>query len=391
MQVVNKKMCVIVILVLVIIESCTLFLMYKSFSNKNTNLDEVNLNINNSNMFAIMLEQEDGTYKEDSTNTWPTSGYTYNESMSGCIDINGNRIEDALTYDKENNKASVNTTNTSYCYLYFKIYLPTIYETILQTSGSGLSDKLIAGMYRYQGTTANNYICFGTSDKNTCVNETNKYMYRIIGITEDEKIKLLKDSTLNTLYYWHNDNTDEVIWPNSDLYKGLNGIDGASYSNMFINNSNFTYLNTSNMWYKKILFFDWKYGSFFLDNKNGIEIFELEENLIDSVNSKIGLMYASDYYLAYDNSIIYYNSGESEHNPGSWLSAFNSTERLLSYYGYSARNGGFNSYSVICDNSCSMGIYGINEEHSIRPTFFIRADELSKGGTGTSADPYIIK
>ena len=37
----TKKMCVIVILVLVIIESCTLFLMYKSYGNKNTNLDEV--------------------------------------------------------------------------------------------------------------------------------------------------------------------------------------------------------------------------------------------------------------------------------------------------------------------------------------------------------------
>ena len=84
MQVVNKKMCVIVTLVLVIIESCTLFLMYKSFGNKNTNLDEVNLNISNANMFAIMLEQDDGTYKEDTTNTWPTSGYTYNASMSGC-------------------------------------------------------------------------------------------------------------------------------------------------------------------------------------------------------------------------------------------------------------------------------------------------------------------
>ena len=43
MQVVNKKMCVVVILMLVIIESCTLFLMYKSYGNKNTNLDEVNI------------------------------------------------------------------------------------------------------------------------------------------------------------------------------------------------------------------------------------------------------------------------------------------------------------------------------------------------------------
>ena len=94
-------MCVIVILMLVIIESCTLFLMYKSFSNKNTNLDEASLNINDTNMFAIMLEQEDGTYKEDTSSTWPTSGYQYNSSMSGCIDINGNRIDNALTYDKE--------------------------------------------------------------------------------------------------------------------------------------------------------------------------------------------------------------------------------------------------------------------------------------------------
>jgi len=167
MQVVNKKMCVIVILVLVIIESCTLFLMYKSYGNKNTNLDEVNLNINNANMFAIMLEQEDGTYKEDSTNTWPTSGYTYNASMSGCIDINGNRIEDALTYDKENNKASVNTTNTSYCYLYFdKDKSIPILELDL-TDGETLTfDVLYAIPYTYNGD--GEIMCYTDSELFEC-------------------------------------------------------------------------------------------------------------------------------------------------------------------------------------------------------------------------------
>ena len=70
------------------VEIFALFLMYKSYDNKNTNLDEVNLNIVNNDMFSIMLEQDDGTYKEDISNKRSTSGYTYNASMSGCIDIN---------------------------------------------------------------------------------------------------------------------------------------------------------------------------------------------------------------------------------------------------------------------------------------------------------------
>jgi len=191
MQVVNKKMCVIVILVLVIIESCTLFLMYKSFSNKNTSLDEVNLNINNSNMFAIMLEQDDGTYKEDTSNTWPTSGYTYNETMSGCIDINGNKLDGVLSYDATNNIATVDTGNTSYCYLYFSKVNAGKY--LLKNPSEGLVTTSLQGnLYRYQGIQGevDNYICFGYSNYETDCdfsNTTNSdlYAYRIIGVNED--------------------------------------------------------------------------------------------------------------------------------------------------------------------------------------------------------------
>ena len=153
MQVVNKKMCVVIILMLVIIESCTLFLMYKSYNNKNTKLDEVELNINEKNrMFAIMLEQEDGTYKEDTSNTWPTSGYKYNASMSGCIDINGNKLDGVLTYDSTNNIATVDTGKTSYCYLYFdKDKSIPILELDL-TDGETLTfDVLYVIQYTYNG------------------------------------------------------------------------------------------------------------------------------------------------------------------------------------------------------------------------------------------------
>ena len=107
-------------------------------------------------MFAIMIEQDDGTYKEDTSSTWPTSGYIYNESMSGCIDINGNRIDNALTYDKENNKASVNTTNTSYCYLYFS--LPGVAFAVYSAEDASLTfyknkDSVTVGQ-QYKGKTA---------------------------------------------------------------------------------------------------------------------------------------------------------------------------------------------------------------------------------------------
>ena len=96
--------------------------MYKSSSNKIYKLDNVHLNNASSvEMFAIMLEQEDGTYVESSDSTWPTSGYVYNTEKSGCIDMNGNKIESSITYDSSTNIVSVNTEKTSYCYVYFDI------------------------------------------------------------------------------------------------------------------------------------------------------------------------------------------------------------------------------------------------------------------------------
>lgn len=122
MKVVNRKICAILITFLLIIEGCSLFLVYMSYSNKNAILDNVSLNeeLNKDNMFVILLEQEDGTYKESSDGSWPT-GYIYNANKSGCIDLNGNKLDGVLSYDATNNIATVDTGSTSYCYLYFNI------------------------------------------------------------------------------------------------------------------------------------------------------------------------------------------------------------------------------------------------------------------------------
>ncbi len=64
---------------------------------------------------------------------------------------------------------------------------------------------------RYQGTSVNNYICFGTNDKDVCLNDQDKYMYRIIGIdTETQELKIIKKEALNTKYYWPKTAAD---WP----------------------------------------------------------------------------------------------------------------------------------------------------------------------------------
>ena len=116
MKVVNKKIMAGIIALLVVIEACTLFLMYKSLGNKETNLENVLLN-KKGEMIAILLEQEDGTYEE--SETWPNEGYEYDSIKSGCMDENGNKIEGILQYDRETKIATVETGKTSYCYLYF--------------------------------------------------------------------------------------------------------------------------------------------------------------------------------------------------------------------------------------------------------------------------------
>ena len=101
-----------------------IFLVYKSSENKtleNVKLKEVE-KIPKS--LAIMLEKEneDGTYSyiESDTNSWPDD-LVINYDKSGCIDTNGQIIEDSLTYNFETKIATVETGVTTKCYLYFDI------------------------------------------------------------------------------------------------------------------------------------------------------------------------------------------------------------------------------------------------------------------------------
>jgi len=453
MQVVNKKMCVIVILVLVIIESCTLFLMYKSYGNKNNTLDEVNLNKEiNSNMFAIMLEQSDGTYKEDTTNTWPTSGYTYNADMSGCIDINGNKLDGVLSYDATTNIATVDTGNTSYCYLYFSIK-NMIGSYILKNPTNGLViTSLQGGMYRYQDSVADNYICFGTSDKDECINDTGIYMYRILGITESGQLYLLKKEALDEVYAWHENDGELISWAESDLFKRLNGTYRNSNGELepaFVGNNKYPYMVEGNSWYDKIELHSWKYGNYgnggyrltygYDDNGEYGEFYdfatmnETEQQFTNSINAKVSLMYHSDYLYTHNSETAWLEDwaqldANDQSFPSSEL-AINLSISLgmLEEFGpFPGEWGASYEYtdledelSVLADMLLLSEIQGISgflpiyateanayfwsnqgSEHNldvtkvelpVRPVFYLNNDIQYVSGTGTIEDPFIIK
>jgi len=116
----------IAVISLVLLESIFVYLSYKSFNNNDTYMEEVNLleeaNLDRNNMFAIMLGDKNGIYTESDSNKWPTDGsYSFNASRSGCIDANGNTLEDVLSFNASSWTATLTTNTTAYCYLYFDL------------------------------------------------------------------------------------------------------------------------------------------------------------------------------------------------------------------------------------------------------------------------------
>src|SRR5699024_11646553 len=71
--------------------------------------------INNS-FLTLMLEQEDGTYQESTTNTWPSGNYAFNSELSRCE--NGGE----LRWNREEGIVNLLSNKSDACYVYFDLY-----------------------------------------------------------------------------------------------------------------------------------------------------------------------------------------------------------------------------------------------------------------------------
>ncbi len=388
---------------------------------------------NNVKQFALMLEQEDGKYKE-STGELPTRGYIFNAEKSGCTDLNGKIIDKAIEYNYENYTVTLNTNKTSYCYLYYDIE-PIVSYLVSKDLNNNLSKELTGGLYRYQGTyeqVNNNYICFGTYDKDICLANPDKYMYRIIGISNDGSLKLIKKEALPSGIRW-GFNAEE--WPDTEIFKAING-------NTFLNNTDYI----TEEWLNKIKEFRWMYGDILYQEvlKNGEELYEINigkkkttwhqkedatsvEGSLNSkgqeikctttthgvvgtrvcysvqndywtkyIDAKIGLMYLYDYYLSFNNTT--YCSGGCK---DSWIHLSHNDEKAmsdetgtLSYewtmfrQGYYISWGTFTAYHIAPEGTYGLPSFGWN--NSVRPVFYLN-NNIKLTGEGTLENPFQIE
>jgi len=116
----RKIMLAFCVVLLVNVEISMIWLMKESLPKNNIPNILTEENIIKNNAFAIMLEQSDGNYVESSDKIWP-SDMIFNNEKSGCVDKDGNIIENALLFDTTSNTATVYTETTGNCYLYFDL------------------------------------------------------------------------------------------------------------------------------------------------------------------------------------------------------------------------------------------------------------------------------
>lgn len=242
----------------------------------------------------------------------------------------------------------------------------------------------VAGLNRYVSAKKdiNNYICFGTSNKEDCLKKTEKSMYRIIGIADNGEMKLIKKEAihyLKSIYRW-NKTCKDVTWNNSELFKNLNG-------ESFLNNSFYV---PNDFWKKLIVKSNWKYGSI---TSNQVEydeegnyrhdvnnIYSIESKWKNSVNAKIGIMYLSDYYANSEKNNwmkIENNDNIDEHKPDEIQNDFQE------YFIDISEGKEVEVWSTSGLEKCNLRLY-------VRPTFYLSNNITFISGNGSIEDPYII-
>ncbi len=362
----------------------TLFLGTKYLMKpKYEELPEVKLkDIKSKKSFAIMIQNESG-YEEYTSedNKWPGEDYVYKEAK--CTDNNGALVNDAITF--ADGKATLKTNQTIYCTLYFDIKPNPTKDLREKDPSETLSTELQGGMYRYQGIgDIPNWICFGTRDADACKTEDgiDKYMYRIIGITDEGQLYLLKETFIKegsvTGFSW--DDVSNISgsgvdacpdgkcpeWNEADLFQRINGTANGTKAgkgdnddsvddntDIFVDSTQYDYLKSgdeynggeASEWYNLIADHEWMYGDTTSSSYNGDTLYDIETGQTETthyaqnpegsttveqqtytwskkVKAKISLMYLHDVaYAYYDGSQdnTRGNPGNSTNVRNSWI------------------------------------------------------------------------
>ena len=182
------------------IEVITLFLGIKSFGNKNNTLDDIKLlDSKSNNLFAIMVKDSSGNYNDASA--FPTGSYVLNETMSSCVDNNGNKIDNVLSYS--DGVVSARTNKTVYCYLYFdkdnSVYAKVLDDFSNNNGVKKTTDENGKDVYYYARNVTNNNLVL------------NNYCWKMVRTTETDGVKLIYNGVYKEDTKCNNTGTDVYL------------------------------------------------------------------------------------------------------------------------------------------------------------------------------------
>lgn len=243
---------------------------------------------------------------------------------------------------------------------------------------------------RYIGKAPDNYACFGTTNKTTCLGNEDVYMYRIIGVFKDSynvnHTKLIKYKQLKDKSLWYSKDST-ASWEISVVNSNING------SHFLTKTATYPYLATDTAWYSSIM--DWDFRSVIGAGSKFKDAYAREQNA-PIYNSKIGLMYDSDIGLALGESGLNTTAWRNTSYPlvNSWLHQSNN-DTSVSQYEW--------TISVYCNGCSHYYANGITPQgtldalrynvyaNSSRPVFYLTENMKYVSGNGKKTNPYIIE
>ena len=382
---------ILIMLVGVIYEISTIVI---SFNENNTILEDIEITnkFNNKKQMISIKVEDDNDYEyheyEDRTK-WPDkTKYAY--AGSTCTDWGGNEIngESLIKFDEVNYKVTITTKKTAYCTLYFTKGKPAL--TVLKDKGGSKfnSSNAVFGLYRFNGTQTdvtshdlNNFICFGTTNINTCTGSDKQYyMYRIIGITDNtvtntdlglyaNQLKIIRASLSNGGIKWNSENQKDIKWDGTDPVANV-----QTYLNSTFLTTDKTKWKNENFWEGIIDEPYWYIG----DNNTSESTTEVTTK--SNKTHKVGLMYLSDYN----------NAGAPDTT--NWLFIVNGiTGNLKNYEWTMSRTGikGADCYAWLVTQTGPIDSGRVTNTFVTRPVFYLKSN-VTLAGDGTETSPFII-